>query len=166
MSASDRAKHASLIDQATYWLTLVAVYFLVGVLFFYSGKAKLITEHGTAPAALHKQFAGTFLDTFPGINTSWVIIGVLEFGVCALMILSILRGEFLPDRAKSLLLVGLSLAFLVFAALSFGQTSAGNNAGTASLYAYFGATGVIFLIVRRLPPASPASWLSHGPAEE
>src|SRR4051794_41968022 len=53
------------------------------------------------------------------------------------MLLSLLRGEFLPSRTKSVLTDALALALVTFACLSFGQTSTGNNQGTASLYVYF-----------------------------
>src|SRR5215831_16049712 len=96
-----------LANRAAYWLTLIGVYFLVGVLFFYSGKSKLFDENGHAPAALKKQFEGTFIDKVPGVDTAWVILGILEFGVFVLIVLSILTGEFLPHKRKSLLLVGL-----------------------------------------------------------
>jgi hypothetical protein len=156
-------ERGGLFDMAAYWLTVVGVYFLVGVLFFYSGKTKLFDDHGHAPAALKQQFAGTFIDKFPGIDAAWVILGVLEFAIFAVILLSIVRGEFLPRRRKSLLLVALAFALADFACLSFGQTSTGNNAGTASLYTYFGSTAVIFLLVLRLPPIGPADWLSARP---
>jgi hypothetical protein len=151
---------SGIFDKAAYWLTLVAVYFLVGVLFFYSGKSKLFDQNGHAPAAIKKQFAGTFLEKVPGVDASWVILGVLEFAIVVLMVASIARGEFLPRKGKALLLVSLALALFDFACLSFGQTSTGNNQGTASLYVYFASTAVIFLLVLRLPPNGPANWLS------
>jgi hypothetical protein len=87
----------------------------------------------------------------PGVDTAWVIIGILELAVVALMVVSIMRGEFLPRRTKSVLLVALALALVTFACLSFGQTSTGNNQGTASLYTYFASTAVILLLVLQLP---------------
>jgi hypothetical protein len=145
-------ERAGFFDLAAYWLTLLGVYFLVGVLFFYSGKDKLFVDDGHAPAALKMQPAGTFIDTFPGVDAAWVIIGILELAIFALILFSILRGEFFSHRRKSSLLVALALSLLNYACLSFGQTSTGNNQGTASLYTYFGATAVIFLLVLRLPP--------------
>jgi hypothetical protein len=73
--ATGAATHerASVFDQAAYWLTIVGVYFLVGVLFLYSGKSKLFDDDGHAPPALRKQFEGTFIDKVPGIDTAWVI---------------------------------------------------------------------------------------------
>jgi hypothetical protein len=143
---------SSTFNRAAYWLTIAGVYFLVGVLFFYSGKGKLFDDDGHAPAALKKQFEGTFIDKVPGVDTAWVIIGIMELAVALLMVFSLLRGEFLPHRTKAILIVALSLALLTFACLSFGQTSTGNNAGTASLYTYFASTAVILLLVLRLPP--------------
>jgi len=150
----------SIYDLAAYWLTLAAVYLLDGFLFFYSGKSKLFDDHGHAPASIKQQFSGTFLGSFPGVDALWIIVGVLEFGIFALLLASLVRGEFLPSRRKSLLLVGLSLAFLTFACLSFGETTTGQLGGTASLYTYFGSTAIVFVLVLLLPPNSPRNWLS------
>jgi hypothetical protein len=117
-------------------------------------KASCSTTTGTPRRALKKQFEGTFIDTVPGVDGAWVIIGVLELAVFALMLASLAFGEFLPHRRKALLIIALCLALLVFACLSFGQTTAGNNEGTASLYTYFASTAVILLLVVRLPPNS------------
>ncbi len=103
---------------------------------------------------------GTFLDTFPGTDTAWFILGVFEFGVFVLMLASLVRLEFLPHRDKSILQVALALALLTFACLAFGQTVTGQFEGTASLYTYFGMTVVILLLVRLLPPNRPDRWLA------
>jgi len=148
--------------RAAYGLTMLGVYFLVGVLFFYSGKGKIFDDDGHAPAAIKKQFDGTFLDKVPGADAAWTIIGILELAIFVLMVFSLLRGEWRPTRPKSFLLVALALALVTFACLSFGQTSTGNNAGTASLYTYFGATAVILLLVLRLPPNGPPDWVGSS----
>lgn len=150
------------LDDIAYWLTIASVYFLVGVLFFYSGKEKLFDGDGNAPDAIEKQFEGTFVATFPGVDALWAILSVLEFAVFVLLVVSLVMGEFLPHRTKRVLTVGLALALLTFACLSFGQTSTGNNEGTASLYTYFGVTAVILVLVTLLPPNRPRAWLS-GP---
>jgi hypothetical protein len=149
----------TILDQAAYWLTLAGVYLLVGFLFFYSGKSKLFDDDGNAPPPIKEQFKGTFVDTFPGVDALWVI-GVLEFGIFALMVLSLLRREFLFNKPKTLLLVALAAAFFTYACLSFGQTTTGNLAGTASLYSYFGSTAIIFMLVLLLPPRAPRNWIS------
>ena len=151
---------STLFDDVAYWLTIAAVYFLVGVLFFYSGKEKLFDENANPPAGIAKQFEGTFVATFPGVDALWAILSVLEFAVFVVLVMSLLRGEFLPHPRKAILLVGLSLALFTFACLSFGQTSTGNNEGTASLFTYFGATAIVILLVLMLPPNRPRAWLS------
>ena len=154
------AERGTVFDDVAYWLTIVSVYFLVGVLFFYSGKEKLFDGDAKAPPGIEKQFEGTFVATFPGVDALWAILSVLEFVVFLYVVASIVRGEFLPSRRKNLLLIGLALALFTFACLSFGQTSTGNNEGTASLFTYFGVTAIIMLLVMMLPPNRPRAWLS------
>jgi hypothetical protein len=159
-SAPAGRRPAALFDDVAYWLTIASVYFLVGVLFFYSGKGKLFDGDAKAPPGIEKQFEGTFVATFPGVDALWAILAVLEFLVFLILLASLLTGEFLPHKRKHLLLVGLALALFTFACLSFGQTSTGNNEGTASIYNYFGATSIIIVLVLLLPPNRPRDWLS------
>ena len=49
---------------------------------------------------------------------------------------------------------------LAFACLAFGQTATQQFAGAPSLYKYFGATAVILLLVRLMPPNRPDRWLA------
>jgi hypothetical protein len=65
-----------------------------------------------------------------------VITGFLELPISLVIVLSIVRGDFLPHRARSLLLAAITLALLDFACLSLGQSSTGNTADTASLFTY------------------------------
>ena len=149
----------SIFDGIAYWATLAGVYIMVGGLMFYSGKGKLFDDDGNAPASIKTQFQNTWIDTFPGTDAAWVILGVLEFLVFALLLASLVFLEFLPHREKRLLQVGLSVAMLVFAFLAFGQTVTAQFAGVASLYTYFGATVVILILVSLLPPNRPDRWL-------
>jgi len=151
--------HGSIFDGAAYWATLVGVYLMVGGLMFYSGKEKLFDDDGNAPESIKQQFAGTFLDTFPGTDAAWVILGILEFGVFVLLLASLVRLEFLPHRDKSLLQVGLAVALFTFACLAFGQTATHQFAGTASLYTYFASTAVILILVSLMPPNRSDRWL-------
>ena len=165
MAAEDTRKpyaiigQGSIFDGVAYWATLIGVYVMVGGLMFYSGKEKLFDDNGHPPQAIKDQFKGTWLDTFPGTHAAWIILGVLEFGVFAILVLSLLRLELLPHRDKSILQVGLAVALLTFAFLAFGQTATKQFAGVASLYAYFGATVVILILVSMLPPNRPDRWL-------
>ena len=153
----------TIFDGVAYWATLVGVYLMVGGLMFYSGKEKLFTDDGNAPEGIKMQFKGTFIDTFPGTDAAWIILGVLEFGVFALLVASLIRLEFLPHRDKSLLQVGLAVALLAFACMAFGQTVTRQFEGTASLYTYFGMTVVILILVSLMPPNRPDRWLGGTP---
>ena len=149
----------TVFDGIAYWVSLAGVYLMVGGLMFYSGKGKLFDDDGNAPEGIKEQFKGTFLDTFPGVDTAWFTLGVLEFAVFILLLVSVIRLEFFPHKDKSVLQVGLSLALLVFACLAFGQTATNQFSGTASLYMYFASTVIILIFVSLLPPNRPDRWL-------
>jgi hypothetical protein len=150
-------------DVVVYALLLTGIYLLVGVLFFYAGKEKLFDGLG-APAGIEKQFSGTFLDTIPGVDAAWTILGILEFAVFVLTVVSLVRLEFLPSRRKPFLLSALALAVLTFSVLGIGQNVVGENSGVAELFLYAGATGVLLALVLILPPYRPANWISgRGP---
>ena len=152
----------SIWDGIAYWAIVAGVYLMVGGLFFYSGKEKLFDDHGHPPAPIVQQFNHTFIGSFPGIHAAWIILGVLEFGVFAILVLSLILAEFLPHRPKHAMQVALAVALITFACLAFGQTSTGQFSGSASLYQYFGATVVILILVSLLPPNRPDNWLRLG----
>jgi len=149
-------------DGIAYWAIVIGVYLMVGGLFFYSGKEKLFDDHGHPPAPIVQQFNHSFIGSFPGIHAAWIILGVLEFAVFGIMVLSLVLGEFLPHRKKYAMQVALAIGLITFACLAFGQTSTGQYSGSASLYQYFGATAVILILVSLLPPNRPDNWLRMG----
>jgi hypothetical protein len=135
---------------------------MVGGLMFYSGEGKLFDDDGHAPEGVKKQFENSFLHVIPGTDAAWVILGILEFAVFLILLVSLLRAEFLPHRDKSLMQVALAIALITFACLAFGQTATGEFESTASLYQYFGATAVILILVSLLPPNRADRWLRFG----
>ncbi|HEX7279447.1 MAG TPA: hypothetical protein VF255_07470 [Solirubrobacterales bacterium] len=146
-------------DAVTYALTLAGIYILLGVLFFYSGKEKIIDGEG-APPPIEKQFSGTFLDTIPGIDAAWTILGLLELAVFVLIVVSLIRLEFMPDRRKPFLLCASALAIFTFSILAMGQNVVGEHEGVASLFVYAGATGILIGLVLLMPPYRPQNWIS------
>ena len=146
-------------DWVVYGLILAGIYLLLGVLFFYAGKEKIIDGHG-APPPIEKQFSGTFLDTIPGVDAAWTILGLLECAIFVLIVASLVRLEFMPDRRKPFLLCSLALAIFTFSILAMGQNVVGENEGVAELYIYAGATGVLLGLVLMLPPYRPGNWIS------
>jgi hypothetical protein len=146
-------------DGFVYGLVLAGIYLLVGVLFFYAGKEKIFDGIG-APAGIEKQFSGTFLDTIPGVDAAWTILGILELGVFVLTIISLVLLEFMPSRRKPFLLSALALAIFTFSILAIGQNVVGENSGVAELFLYAGATGVLLGLVLLMPPYRAANWIS------
>ena len=147
-------------DAAVYALVLAGIYLLLGVLFFYAGKEKIIDGHG-APPPIEKQFSGTFLDTIPGVDAAWTILGLLELGIFVLIVVSLIRLEFMPDRRKPFLLCSLALAIFTFSILAMGQNVVGENEGVAELFLYAGATGVLIGLVLLMPPYRGPKWISE-----
>jgi uncharacterized membrane protein len=148
-------------DIAVYTLVLAGIYLLVGVLFFYAGKEKIIDGHG-APPPIAKQFSGTFLDTIPGVDAAWTILGILESLIFVLVVVSLVRLEFLPNRRKGFLLSALGLAIFTFSILAMGQNVTGENEGVAELFTYAGATGVLIFLVLLMPPYRGGDWVSRA----
>jgi hypothetical protein len=146
-------------EVVVYGLVLAGIYLLVGVLFFYAGKEKIFDGIG-APPSIEKQFSGTFLDTIPGVDAAWTILGILELGVFVLTVASLLTLEFLPTRRKPLLIGALALAIFTFSVLAIGQNVVGETTGVAELFLYAGATGVLLALVLLMPPYRPAGLLS------
>ena len=146
-------------DIAIYALILAGIYLLLGVLFFYAGKEKIIDGHG-APPPIAKQFSGTFLDTIPGIDAAWTILGILESLIFVLVVASLVRLEFMPDRRKPILLCALALSIFTFSILAMGENVVGENTGVASLFLYAAGTAVLFGLVLFMPPYRAANWIS------
>ncbi len=151
-------------DWTIYGLTLAGIYLLVGVLFFYGGKEKIVDGGGTPPP-IEKQFSGTFLDTIPGVDAAWTILGILELAIFVLVVVSLVKLEFLPDRRKPVLLSSLALSVFTFSILAMGQNVTAEHEGVAELYIYAGATGVLMGLVLLMPPYRPAAWISGRGAE-
>jgi hypothetical protein len=159
-SRSQADQRPAIFDTAAYWLATASIYLLQLPLWFHSGKEKIFTDDGHMPPPLKKQFDGTFFESVPGLDGAWILLGVAQLAIFAVLVASLARGEFLASRRKPLLLTGLSLAMLVFAGLLFGDIWTNQFDGAASLYAYFGATAVIFVFVLLMPPYRKANWLS------
>lgn len=147
-------------DRVSYWLVSAGIYFTFGLLFYYSAKEKLIDNSGTMPAPLAKTFHGTFVASFPGTNTSWVLIGLLEALVFVVIVASVLTGEFLPTRRKPILLSGMGLAIFAFGLMSFAENMIGEFATVAELFQYLVGTAVLIVLVLLMPPYRKTAWLS------
>lgn len=142
---------ARVVDIGTYWAGIASVYIAYGFLWYYSFYEKLVDDSGKMPAELAKTYQGTFIDSFPGLNAMWTILGVLEGLACLAVVASLVSGEFLPRRRKPILLSGLAFSMFVFAVMTFGQNLVNEYAGVASLFTYMGVTAVVYGLLRFAP---------------
>ncbi len=157
---SRAATTTRIADVASYWLIIAATYMTFGFLFYYASKEKLFDDSGTMPAGLAKGFHGSFIASFPGTNTSWLLLGLLEGLVFLVIAASVLMGEFLPTRRKPILLSGLGGAIFAFGVMSFAENMVGEFATVAELFSYLTGTGVLIILVLLMPPYRTKHWLS------
>jgi hypothetical protein len=140
------------VETVAYWAVVAAIYMGFGFLWYYSAKEKLIDQSGVMPEGLAKGYAGSFVDSFPGLNATWVILGIVEAVAFLGFIASIVTGEFLPSRRKPILIASLGVSMFTIALLIFGQEMVGEFDSVAQLFGYLGATAVTLLLVSILPP--------------
>jgi hypothetical protein len=146
-------------DKVAYLFALVGLYVMVGGLMFYGFWEKAVDGDFNVPLPLAQQFDKTFIGTVPGSSAAWVIIAILEGFVFLLLVASLVTGEFRPSKRKPFLLTCLAMALLIFGLLAFGQNATAQHESVASLYGYFGATVILMLFVRTLPPYTSNRWL-------
>jgi hypothetical protein len=149
----------------TYSTTLTGIYLSVGFLFYFAMKEKLFTDSGTMPAGLVRAFHGSFFASVPGDNASWTLLGLLELLIVVILAVSLLSGEFLPQRRKPILLMGLSVSLVAYAFMALANDMTGNNATVIELFTYFGVTVAAMFLIRQMSPYRPMSWLA-GAADE
>jgi hypothetical protein len=151
---------ADVTKVVTYSATLGGTYLSVGFLFYYAMKEKLFTDGGTMPVPLANAFNGSFFASVPGNNAAWTLLGLLELLVVVILAASLLRGEFLPQRRKPILLAGLSVSLLAYGVMGLANDMIGNNATVIELFTYFGVTVAAMFLIRNMSPYRPMSWLS------
>lgn len=162
MTEDDGRIRGSELTAALYWLSIFGIYLLEGALWYYPFKEKVFDDGLIAPDPIKEQFAGSFIDSFPGTSVSWAILGILQGVIFICIVASLLRGEFLPQRRKPILLAALGLSLVVFALLLFGQNMTAQYDSVASMFTYFGITVILMGLVRLLPPYRPMTWLTGG----
>jgi hypothetical protein len=148
----------SIGQTVTYWLTMLGIYVIQGGLWYYGAEEKIIGGDLATPAGIEKAFAGSFVDTFPGVGVAWVAISIAEALIVIGLAASLVRGEFLPTRAKPILMGSLAGSIVVLGALLFGQSMVGEHESVASLFAYGAGTLVMMAAVLFLSPGGRASW--------
>lgn len=148
-------------DAAAYWLALAGTYMTFGFLWYFSAKEKLFDQNANMPAGLKKEFDGSFLASVPGLDTAWLLLGLMEAVGFVLIAASVVAGEFLPARRKPLLLTGLGWSIFTFAAMAFANNMVGDFATVAELFTYFTGTVVVIGLVLLMPPYRGRHWLTR-----
>jgi hypothetical protein len=152
---------AEISKLVTYSAALAGIYLSVGFLFYFAMKEKLFTDSGTMPAPLAKAFDGSFFASVPGNNASWTLLGLLELSIVVLLAVSLVSGEFLPQRRKPILLAGLSVSLFAYGFMGLANDMIGNNATVIELFTYFGITIAAMFLIRQ---GKPTTHNSHADA--
>ena len=154
--APTTSRHAitwsAVTDAVTYWTAIGGIYIAYGFLWFYSAKEKLFDQNGNMPGGLAKAYTGHFIDSFPGVNTAWLLLGLLEAVAFLVVVASFVTGEFLPHHSKPILLAALGVSMFTFALMTFAQNMIANFDSVASLFTYMGVTAVVLAVVKFVPP--------------
>ena len=135
------------MNSFTHITKYVALYGLFLVTFGLAGLDKFLTEG--VPGWFTQQFGETFLATLPGLSFAYYKIALLEVAVVLIFVTSFVRGEFLENRDRSFLKLGLALSLIVFVVLGFGLRLTKDFGGAANLFFYFGATLVCLFVVQK-----------------
>lgn len=85
-------------------------------------------------------FADTFIGQILGTSAMIYLLGVMELAVVVLLIISLVRLEFLSCKTKTWLKAAVLMTMLTFMSLGFGLRLIGNVDGAANQYYYFGVT--------------------------
>jgi len=72
-----------------------------------------------------------------GDNAAWLLLGLIEASVVVLLAISLIRGEFLPQRRKLILLTGLPVSVLAYGVMIVANAMIGNNPTVIELFTYW-----------------------------
>ena len=123
----------------------VAIYLLF-ISIFAKGAYEKITED--VPGFFLEGWAGTWAASFPGLEASWRLAGLLEAAAAIILIVSIVMLEWLPGKPKTMAKLGISTALVFFMMLAWGQQLIGATDGIANLWLYFGTALAAMIVIR------------------
>lgn len=79
------------------------------------------------PAGLAKTFHGSFFASIPGDNAAWLLLGLLEASDVVILAASLVRGEFLAQRRKPILVAALGVSKLAFGLMILANAMVGGR---------------------------------------
>lgn len=105
-------------------------------------------EDGGIPEGFIDRFGETWMAVLPGgMFIPFYSIALFETIAVLLMVLSIIKLEWMEESNKRFLRIGLVLSLFVFVMLGYGLRLTGDFGGAANLFFYFGATLVALYVV-------------------
>jgi hypothetical protein len=106
-------------------------------------------NHQSVIEKYETMFKDTFIEQMVGTSSMIYVLGFLEFLVVGLLIISLVKKEFLYGKSKDWLLAALFMTMSTFAALGFGLRLISSHAGAANLFYYFMFTFFTFIWIAR-----------------
>lgn len=119
-------------------LTVGAIYAVYGLTFALAGGFKFRDK--VVPDWFKAQFGNTFVAKIPGLTIAYWKIAFLEILVPCLLIVSLVRTEFLPGSNPCFLQLAVALASVIFTMLGFGLRLVNDFQGAANSFFYFTGT--------------------------
>lgn len=123
----------------------VAIYLLF-ISIFARGAIDKLTED--VPQFFLDGWADTWAASFPGLELSWRLAGVIEASSAVVLLVSIVLLEWLPGRSKEWAKIGIGLGMVLFMMLAWGQQLIGATEGIANLWLYFGTAAAVLVIMQ------------------
>jgi hypothetical protein len=142
----------AIADVVTYWAGIAAIYLSFGFLWYFAAKEKLFDQSAAMPDGLAKAYSGSFLESVPGLDTAWLLLGLVEAVAFIGIIASLAAGEFLRGHAKPILTASLAFSMFTFALMALAQNMIAEHESVASLFTYMGVTAVVLALVKFVPP--------------
>ena len=95
-----------------------------------------------------KKFETTFLVSLPGgMGPQVAAIAGGELIIVAVLVVSLIKGEFLPNRDRLFLKLGIFGSSIMFLNLGFGMRLVRDHSSAASLFTYFALTQLLFFAI-------------------
>ncbi|TVR16721.1 MAG: hypothetical protein EA391_07265 [Balneolaceae bacterium] len=127
-------------------LKFVAIQLLLLMTFGLASLGKWRTQN--IPESFSDRFGETWMAALPGdLFIPFYSIVLLETVIALLIVVSIVRAEWLANSNKLFLKTGLVLSLFVFVMLGYGLRLTGDFGGAANLFFYFGATLIALFVV-------------------
>ena len=120
---------------------LIPLYVVFVSVFLLAAASKFSSGY---PEWFAKSFESTIINSFPSqMWISFYTIAVLEAFTASLFLVSLVKGEFTPNKKKPVLNLGFFTAMLTFSILGFGRGLLREYDGVFQHFVFFGLTFIL-----------------------